>query len=173
MPASCSRAARPRCLPATTTSCRPTSMCTRQSAWSTTHCSAGCAKAYRRPSAVVGSAAEELMVCRLFCGGRWIRTSSTRARCIWLSRLPALDWSARPFCRPILSGTRPKATRSAIVVPPAADPTQATGSVKRRDNQMHRARVLEVRIHLPPAKSLLRNSVPFARVAAICLNVRR
>jgi len=29
------------------------------------------------------------------------------------------------------------------VVPPAADPSQAPGRVKRRDNQLHRARVLE------------------------------
>ena len=29
------------------------------------------------PSAVMGSAAEELMVCRLFAGGRWIRTIGT------------------------------------------------------------------------------------------------
>jgi len=39
-----------------------------------------------------------------------------------------------PFCRPILSGTRPKATRSAIAVAGSlrrlADPSQATGRVK-------------------------------------------
>src|SRR6516225_10380853 len=29
--------------------------------------------------AVIGPAAEELIVCRLLAGGRWIRTSSTRA----------------------------------------------------------------------------------------------
>jgi hypothetical protein len=44
-----------------------------------------------------------------------------------------------PFLPTILSGTRPKATRSAIAVagvaPPAADPSQATGRVKRRENQ--------------------------------------
>ena len=28
----------------------------------------------------MGSAAEELMVCRLFAGGRWIRTNGTAAR---------------------------------------------------------------------------------------------
>jgi len=38
--------------------------------------------------------------------------------------------------------------------PPAADPSQATGRVKRRDNQLHRARVLEVRTHSPPAMTL-------------------
>jgi hypothetical protein len=32
------------------------------------------------PSSVMGSAAEEPMVCRLFAGGDWIRTSSTRKR---------------------------------------------------------------------------------------------
>ena len=37
---------------------------------------------------------------------------------------------------------------------PAADPSQATGRVKRHDNQLHRARVLEVRIQSPPAGSL-------------------
>src|SRR5271166_5268543 len=36
---------------------------------------------------------------------------------------------------------------------PAADPSQATGRVKRHDNQLHRARVLEVRIQSPPAES--------------------
>ena len=30
------------------------------------------------PSAVIGSAAEELMVCRLFAGGEWIRTICTQ-----------------------------------------------------------------------------------------------
>ena len=40
--------------------------------------------------------------------------------------------------------------RGGRVAPPAADPSQATGRV----NQLHRARVLEVRIHLPPAMSL-------------------
>ena len=48
--------------------------------------------------------------------------------------------------------------------PPAADPSQATGRVKRRDNQIHRARVLEVRIHLPPAVSLANFRIaPLAR----------
>ena len=37
---------------------------------------------------------------------------------------------------------------------PAADQSQATGRVKRHDNQLHRARVLEVRIQSPPAGSL-------------------
>ena len=36
---------------------------------------------------------------------------------------------------------------------PAADPSQATGRVKRRDSQIHRAPVLEVRIQSPPAAS--------------------
>jgi len=36
---------------------------------------------------------------------------------------------------------------------PAADQSQATGRVKRHDNQLHRARVLEVRIQSPPAES--------------------
>jgi len=36
---------------------------------------------------------------------------------------------------------------------PAADQSQATGRVKRHDNQLHRARVLEVRIQSPPADS--------------------
>jgi hypothetical protein len=44
--------------------------------------------------------------------------------------------------------------RSGRVARPAADPSQATGRVKRRDNQRHRARVLEVRIQSPPAESL-------------------
>jgi len=34
--------------------------------------------------------------------------------------------------------------RGGRVAPPAADPSQATGRVKRRDNQLHRARVLDV-----------------------------
>jgi hypothetical protein len=46
------------------------------------------------------------------------------------------------------------ADRGGRVAPPAADPSQATGRVKRRDNQLHRARVLEVRIQSPPAESL-------------------
>ena len=45
------------------------------------------------------------------------------------------------------------ADRGGRVAPPAADPSQATGRVKRRDNQLHRARVLEVRIQSPPAES--------------------
>ena len=43
------------------------------------------------------------------------------------------------------------ADRGGRVAPPPADPSQATGRVKRRDNQLHRARVLEVRIQPPPA----------------------
>jgi len=43
--------------------------------------------------------------------------------------------------------------RSGRVARPAADPSQATGRVKRLDNQRHRARVLEVRIQSPPAES--------------------
>jgi len=57
-----------------------------------------------------------------------------------------------------LSGTHPVAATLALramidfslknnrgrVARPAADPSQATGRVKRRDNQLHRARVLEV-----------------------------
>jgi hypothetical protein len=53
--------------------------------------------------------------------------------------------------RRIVSSASPY--RSGRVAPPAADPSQATGRVKGRDNQLHRARVLEVRIHLPPAAS--------------------
>jgi hypothetical protein len=45
------------------------------------------------------------------------------------------------------------ADRGGRVAPPPADPSQATGRVKRRDNQLHRARVLEVRIQPPPAES--------------------
>src|SRR6516225_8430766 len=45
------------------------------------------------------------------------------------------------------------ADRGGRVAPPAADPSQATGRVKRHDNQLHRARVLEVRIQSPPAQS--------------------
>ena len=37
-----------------------------------------------------------------------------------------------------------------------ADPSQAAGYDKRSDKQIDRARVLEVRIHLPPAWSLVR-----------------
>ena len=48
------------------------------------------------------------------------------------------------------------ADRGGRVAPPAADPSQATGRVKRRDNQLHRARVLEVRIQSPPAESQVR-----------------
>jgi hypothetical protein len=46
------------------------------------------------------------------------------------------------------------ADRGGRVAPPPADPSEATGRVKRRDNQLHRARVLEVRIQSPPARSL-------------------
>src|SRR6516165_4981778 len=45
------------------------------------------------------------------------------------------------------------ADRGGRVAPSAADPSQATGRVKRHDNQLHRARVLEVRIQSPPAES--------------------
>ena len=45
------------------------------------------------------------------------------------------------------------ADRGGRVAPPAADPSQATGRVKGRINQLHRARVLEVRIQSPPAES--------------------
>ena len=45
------------------------------------------------------------------------------------------------------------ADRGGRVAPPPADPSQATGRVKRRDNQLHRARVLEVRVQPPPAES--------------------
>src|SRR6516162_6632685 len=45
------------------------------------------------------------------------------------------------------------ADRGGRVAPPPADPSQATGRVKRRDNQLHRARVLEVRIQPPPPMS--------------------
>jgi len=45
------------------------------------------------------------------------------------------------------------ADRGGRVAPPAADPSQATGRVKGRINQLHRARVLEVRIQSPPAAS--------------------
>ena len=48
------------------------------------------------------------------------------------------------------------ADRGGRVVPPAADPSQATGRVKRHDNQLQPARVLEVRIQSPPAGSQLR-----------------
>jgi hypothetical protein len=34
-----------------------------------------------------------------------------------------------------------------------ANPSQATGARKRGDKQLHRFRVLEVRIHSPPAES--------------------
>src|SRR6516162_7894856 len=50
---------------------------------------------------------------------------------------------------------RTRADRGGRIVPPAADPSHATGRVKRHDNQLHPARVLEVRIHLPPAENLL------------------
>ena len=35
------------------------------------------------------------------------------------------------------------ADRGGRVAPPPTDPSEATGRVKRRDNQLHRARVLE------------------------------
>ena len=38
------------------------------------------------------------------------------------------------------------ADRGGRVAPPPTDPSEAIGRVKRRDNQLHRARVLEVRI---------------------------
>jgi len=58
--------------------------------------------------------------------------------------------------------TPPVRTRSGSAGPPhvtasarggETDPSQATGRVKKRDNQLHRARVLEVRIQSPPAES--------------------
>jgi predicted nucleic acid-binding protein len=54
----------------------------------------------------------------------------------------------------------PTRRETEIVAWPAADPSQATGRVKRHDNQLHRARVLQVRIQSPPADSLVsrRNS---------------
>ena len=52
------------------------------------------------------------------------------------------------------------ADRGGRVAPPAADPSQATGRVKRHDNQLHRARVLEVRIQSPPAERVCEPSVP-------------
>jgi hypothetical protein len=48
-------------------------------------------------------------------------------------------------------------------------PAQATRRHKTGDNQIHRARVLEVRIHLPPAGSLLRTSGGCRR--DLCWNV--
>jgi len=60
-------------------------------------------EAYRRPSAVIGSAAEDLMVCRLFCGGRWIRTIGPPVTCelCWrgLSLLPARERERFSFLR--------------------------------------------------------------------------
>src|SRR6516162_160441 len=53
------------------------------------------------------------------------------------------------------------ADRGGQVAPPAANPSQATGRVKRHDNQLHRARVLEVRIQSPPAESPLRTHAGF------------
>jgi len=83
-----------------------------------------------------------------------IRTSSTRARCIWLSRLLTLPvaWVGSA------AGGTTIAERVAFGRVPdkigrqkgRADQSKAG----KRDNQMHRARVLEVRIHLPPQKSL-------------------
>ena len=42
------------------------------------------------------------------------------------------------------------ADRGGRVAPPPTDPSEATGRVKRRDNQLHRARLLEVRTQSPP-----------------------
>src|SRR5262249_56996919 len=57
---------------------------------------------------------------------------------------------------------------------PAADPSQATGCVKRHDNQLHRARVLEVRIQSPPADSpsLTGSRAPRSRTPAFRADVR-
>jgi hypothetical protein len=41
-----------------------------------------------------------------------------------------------------------------------ANPSQATGARKRGDRQLHRFRVLEVRIHSPPAERVYELSVP-------------
>ena len=48
-----------------------------------------------------------------------------------------------------LLGERREHKLGGRVAPSANDPSQATGRVKRRDNQLHRARVLEVRIQSP------------------------
>src|SRR6516165_5826754 len=83
----------------------------------------------------------------LTAGGRWIRTSSTRARCIWL--FAPFD---APGCLGRVGSRRsdPATTIAERVafgrVPDKigrqkgrADPSQAG----KRDNQIHRARVLE------------------------------
>ena len=49
--------------------------------------------------------------------------------------------------------------------PAAADPSQVIGRVKGRDNQLHCARVLEVRIQSPPAGSPLRTQFGRSRFA--------
>ena len=62
-----------------------------------------------------------------------------------------------PFLPTILSGTRPKATRSAIAVAGSLSrlPTVPSNRARQKARQpVHRARVLEVRIQSPPAESL-------------------
>ena len=69
-----------------------------------------------------------------------------RARVIW----PLFAYRRRGRRSGICSRS---ADRGGRVAPSAADPSQTTGRVKRHDNQLHRARVLEVRIQSPPPES--------------------
>src|SRR6516225_5038897 len=69
------------------------------------------------------------------------------------------------------------ADRGGQVAPPAANPSQATGRVKRHDNQLHRARVLEVRIQSPPPVSLAnfrsRQKAPLVRQSLVQIGENR
>ena len=67
--------------------------------------------------------------------------------------LARISEEQRPDYRHRLLGERREHKLGGRVAPPASDPSQATGRVKRRDNQLHCARVLEVRIQSPPAAS--------------------
>ena len=74
------------------------------------------------------------------CGDRRRRPRDASHQ-ILIGQLVNRDWYLLSEC---LQGGR---------IPPSVDSSQATGRVKRRDNQLHRARVLEVRIPLAPADS--------------------
>ena len=55
--------------------------------------------------------------------------------------------------------------------PQHADPPQATGARKRGDDQLHRFRVLESRIHSPPEPCRSRNARNAAEIQGYCTAV--
>ena len=88
------------------------------------------------------------------CGDRRRRPRDASHQ-ILIGQLVNRDWYLLSEC---LQGGR---------IPPSVDSSQATGRVKRRDNQLHRARVLEVRIPLAPAVSQQTFSVPLKTMPVV------